>query len=73
MDNQVIFGGQINMQKNMRTVHVGIFSLIQNKKKNMLGIKTPILQHLTTWAFHATWDATFKTIVRNAGKKHSFN
>ena len=46
MDNQVIFGGQINMQNNMRTIHVGIFHLFQKtkkkkkkKKKNMLGIK----------------------------------
>ena len=29
MDNQVIFGGQINMQNNMRTIHVGIFHLLQ--------------------------------------------
>ena len=29
MDNQVIFGGQINMQNNMRTIHVGIFHLFQ--------------------------------------------
>ena len=50
MDNQVIFGGQINMQNNMRTIHVGIFHLFQKKKKkkNMLGIKTLILLHLTT-------------------------
>ena len=36
MDNQVIFGGQINMQNNMGTIHVGIFRLFQktkNKKK----------------------------------------
>ena len=46
MDNQVIFGGQINMQNNMRTIHVGIFHLFQ--KKNMLGIKTLKPQHLTT-------------------------
>ena len=46
MDNQVIFGGQINMQNNMRTIHVGIFHLIKKTKKkqqNMLGIKTLIL------------------------------
>ena len=29
MDNQVIFGGQINMQNNMWTIHVGIFHLIK--------------------------------------------
>ena len=29
MDNQVIFGGQINMQNNMPTVHVGIFHLFK--------------------------------------------
>ena len=53
MDNQVIFGGQINMQNNMRTIHVGIFHLFQkNKKKNMLGIKNP-----DTAASHH-WDAT---------------
>ena len=44
MDNQVIFGGQINMQNNMRTIHVGIFHLFQKtkkqQKKNMLGIET---------------------------------
>ena len=33
MDNQVIFGGQINMQNNMRTIHVGIFHLFQKTKK----------------------------------------
>ena len=33
MDNQVILGGQINMQNNMRTIHVGIFHLFQKKKK----------------------------------------
>ena len=51
MDNQVIFGGQTNMQNNMRTIHVGIFHLFQKpkkKNKNMLGIKTLILLHLTT-------------------------
>ena len=51
MDNQVIFGGQINMQNNMQTIHVGIFHLFQktkNTKKNMLGIKTLILLHLIT-------------------------
>ena len=49
MDNQVIFGGQINIQNNMRTIHVGIFHLFQKtkkkekkKKKNMLGIKIAI-------------------------------
>ena len=31
MDNQVIFGGQFNMQNNMRTVHVGIFHLGLNE------------------------------------------
>ena len=44
--------GQINMQNNMRTIHVGIFHLFQKtkkkKQKNMLGIKTLILLHLTT-------------------------
>ena len=49
MDNQVIFGGQINVQNNMRTIHVGIFHLFQKtNKKTMLGIKTLILLHLTT-------------------------
>ena len=50
MDNQVIYGGQINMQNNMRTIHVGIFHLFQKtkNKKNMLGIKTLIPLHLTT-------------------------
>ena len=33
MDNQVILGGQINMQNNMRTIHVGIFHLFQKNKK----------------------------------------
>ena len=33
MDNQVIFGGQINMQNNMRTIHAGIFHLFQKKIK----------------------------------------
>ena len=47
MDNQVIFGGQINMQNNMGTIHVGIFHLFQ-KTKNMLGIKPLILLHLAT-------------------------
>ena len=32
MNNQVIFGGQINMQNNMRTIHVGIFHLSQKTK-----------------------------------------
>ena len=32
MDNQVIFGGQINMQNNMRTIYVGIFQLFQKSK-----------------------------------------
>ena len=38
------------MQNDMRTIHVGIFHLFQKKtnKKNMMGIKTLILQHLTT-------------------------
>ena len=36
------------MQNNMRTIHVGIFHLFQKTKKNMLGIKTLILLHLTT-------------------------
>ena len=40
MDNQVIFGGQINMQNNMRTIHVGIFHLFQKTKKHA-GYKTP--------------------------------
>ena len=40
MDNQVIFGGQINMQNNMRTIHVGIFHLFQQKKK-LAGYKNP--------------------------------
>ena len=43
---------EINMQNNMRTIHVGIFHLFKKKKKkkkkNMLGIKTLILQNLTT-------------------------
>ena len=44
MDNQVIFGGQINMQNNMRTIHVGIFHLFKKKKKkkkNHAGYKNP--------------------------------
>ena len=45
MDDQVIFGGQINMQNNMRTIHVGIFQLFQktNKKqtKKHAGYKNP--------------------------------
>ena len=42
MDNQVIFGGQINMQDNMRTIHVGIFHLFQKtNKKNYAGYKNP--------------------------------
>ena len=39
------------MQNNMRTIHVGIFHLFKKKEKqqkNMLGIKTLILLHLTT-------------------------
>ena len=57
MDNQVIFGGQINMQNNMRTIHVGIFHLFQKKKKkkkkkNHAGYKNP-----DTAASHH-WDAT---------------
>ena len=50
MDNQVIFGGQINMQNDMRTIHVGIFHLFQKTKneKKVLGIKTLILLHLNT-------------------------
>ena len=40
MDNQVIFGGQINMQKNMLTIHVGIFHLFQKTKKHA-GYKNP--------------------------------
>ena len=54
MDNQVIFGGQINMQNNMRTIHVGIFHLFQktNKQKNHAGYKNP-----DTAASHH-WDAT---------------
>ena len=51
MDNQVVFGGQINMQNNMRTVHVGIFHLFKKKQKqktttkknNMLGIKKTLI------------------------------
>ena len=50
MDNQVIFGGQINMQNNMRTIHVGIFHLFQKTKK-YTGYKNPY-----TAASH--WDAT---------------
>ena len=44
MDNQVIFGGQINMQNNMQTVHVGIFQLFKKKtktKKKHAGYKNP--------------------------------
>ena len=41
MDNQVIFGGQINMQNNMRTSHVGIFHLFQKTKKKHAGYKNP--------------------------------
>ena len=43
MDNQVIFGGQINMQNNMRTIHVGIFHLFQKQKtkKKHAGYKNP--------------------------------
>ena len=42
MDNQVIFGGQINMQNNMRTIHVVIFHLLKNKtKKRHAGYKNP--------------------------------
>ena len=46
MDYQVIFGGQINMQNNMRTIHVGIFHLFQKnkkkkKKKKHAGYKNP--------------------------------
>ena len=44
MDNQVIFGGQINMQNNMRTIHVGIFHLFQKKQKKKkinAGYKNP--------------------------------
>ena len=55
MDNQVIFGGQINMQNNMRTIHVGIFHLFQktkNKKKKHARYKNPD----TTASHH--WDAT---------------
>ena len=65
MDNQVIFGGQNNMQNNMQIVHVGIFHLFQKTKtkKNMLGIKTLILQHLTTWAFH-TWHRQYRNKKR---------
>ena len=53
MDNQVIFGGQINMQNNMRTIHVGIFHLFQKtKKQKHAGYKNP-----DTAASHH-WDAT---------------
>ena len=43
MDNQVIFGGQINMQNNMRTIHVGIFHLFKKKPhtKELAGYKNP--------------------------------
>ena len=42
MENQVIFGGQINRQNNMRTIHVGIFHLFQKtKQKNHAGYKNP--------------------------------
>ena len=55
MDNQVIFGGQINMQNNMRTIHVGIFHLFQKtKKKNK---KTCWYKNPDTAASHH-WDAT---------------
>ena len=43
LKHQVIFGGQINMQNNMRTIHIGIFHLFQktkNKKKHA-GYKNP--------------------------------
>ena len=33
MDNQDIFGSQINMQNNMRTVHFGIFHLFKKYNK----------------------------------------
>ena len=54
MDNQVIFGGQINMQNNMWTIHVGIFHLFKKKKKKKkhAGYKNP-----DTAASHH-WDAT---------------
>ena len=43
MDNQVIFGGQINMHNNMRLIHVGIFHFFQKKKKKKkhAGYKNP--------------------------------
>ena len=53
MDNQIIFGGQINMQNNIWTIHVGIFHLFKkNKQKKHAGYKNP-----DTAASHH-WDAT---------------
>ena len=57
MDNQDIFGSQINMQNNMRTVHFGIFHLFKkNKNKNMMSIKKTLmpLGHLELFTLHET-------------------
>ena len=57
MDNQDIFGSQVNMQNNMRTVHFGIFHLFKKKKKNKnrMSIKTLMpLGHLELFMLRET-------------------